>query len=171
MIKSSQIVKLTELKEKFSPKERAKVIFGGSFDPIHAGHISVIRRLKLFFDEVCLAPTAQNPWKAHSPMPLSDRIEMINMALNFEAIQAQVYTAGYTYVDEIVDSFKKPVFWAVGDDIKDSVFKWRSWDSMGLFVVPIPFEIDTSSTRARSGETAYHPAIKGYINSKGFYSD
>ena len=62
-------------------------IFGGSFNPIHNGHISLARQLreKAGLDEVWLMVSPQNPLKASSTL-LDDktRMEMARMAVEGE---------------------------------------------------------------------------------------
>jgi len=166
----SRLIPVSKLIAEFSEEERSTVIFGGSFDPIHAGHLSLTSRLCELFDKVVLAPTQQNPWKPQEPAPLSSRVEMIHMALKAESLEAEVYEEGYIYVDEVVPKFSPPVFWAIGEDLVDTVTAWRSWEEMGLFVVPLPFEIDKSSTAIRSGAASFHPAISGYVKANKLYS-
>ena len=52
-------------------------IFGGSFNPIHKGHISLARQLreKAGLDEVWLMVSPQNPLKASADL-LDDEIRM-----------------------------------------------------------------------------------------------
>ena len=62
-------------------------IFGGSFNPIHNGHISLARQLKekSGLDEVWLMVSPQNPMKQQADL-LSDeiRLQMARMALEHE---------------------------------------------------------------------------------------
>ena len=60
------------------PREhtRSIAIYPGSFDPIHNGHIDVIRRAVNFFDEVIVA-VAYNPHKDAALFTPDERVEMI----------------------------------------------------------------------------------------------
>ena len=62
-------------------------IFGGSFNPIHNGHISLARQLKekVGLDEVWLMVSPQNPMKQQTDL-LSDeaRLQMARLALEHE---------------------------------------------------------------------------------------
>src|SRR5438309_9407187 len=59
-------------------KERTPLIavYPGSFDPIHNGHIDVIRRSVAIFDEVIVAVT-YNPHKDSALFTPDERVEMI----------------------------------------------------------------------------------------------
>ena len=62
-------------------------IFGGSFNPIHNGHISLAKQLKekAGLDEVWLMVSPQNPMKQQADL-LSDevRLQMVRLALEHE---------------------------------------------------------------------------------------
>jgi pantetheine-phosphate adenylyltransferase len=60
------------------PREHTQsiAIYPGSFDPIHNGHIDVIRRAVNFFDEVIVA-VAYNPHKDAALFSPDERVEMI----------------------------------------------------------------------------------------------
>ncbi len=60
-----------------------KAVFGGSFDPIHYGHIAVAREayLQLPVDEVILIPTKLTYHKKHRGLsPDEDRLNMLKIA-------------------------------------------------------------------------------------------
>lgn len=59
-------------------------IFGGTFDPIHNGHIKLAASFleKLHLDEVWFLVTLQNPWKQNSSLSPDDvRFQMVQKAL------------------------------------------------------------------------------------------
>ncbi|MDO8431677.1 MAG: pantetheine-phosphate adenylyltransferase [Candidatus Binatus sp.] len=64
-------------------KERAPLIavYPGSFDPIHNGHIDVIRRSVLVFDEVIVAVT-YNPHKDTALFSADERVEIIREVIH-----------------------------------------------------------------------------------------
>lgn len=52
-------------------------VYPGSFDPVHYGHLEVIRRAVQIFDRVIVA-VAQNVEKIPGAFPLADRLGMLN---------------------------------------------------------------------------------------------
>jgi pantetheine-phosphate adenylyltransferase len=60
-------------------KEHTKsiAIYPGSFDPIHNGHVDIIRRSVTLFDEVIVA-VAYNPHKDSALFSPDERVEMIH---------------------------------------------------------------------------------------------
>ncbi len=56
---------------------RTVAVYPGSFDPIHNGHIDVIRRSVQLFDEVIVAVT-YNPHKDSALFTPDERVEMIH---------------------------------------------------------------------------------------------
>src|SRR5215469_4928286 len=56
-------------------------VYPGTFDPIHNGHIDVIRRSVQLFDEVIVA-VAYNPHKESALFPADERVEMIREVIH-----------------------------------------------------------------------------------------
>ena len=56
--------------------------FMGSFDPIHIGHVNMIREALNWVDKVIVVPSGHNPWKKDiNPAPFELRAEMIKHAI------------------------------------------------------------------------------------------
>jgi pantetheine-phosphate adenylyltransferase len=57
------------------------VLFPGSFDPFHNGHLEVVERASQLFDEVVVA-VLRNPQKAEPLFSVEERTEMVREALS-----------------------------------------------------------------------------------------
>lgn len=55
----------------------------GSFDPIHIGHVNMIRSVlnSNAVDKVVVVPSGHNPWKQNDPAPFELRLQMIREAI------------------------------------------------------------------------------------------
>lgn len=165
-------------------------VFGGSFDPIHEGHVAAIRRLLSRFNEVVLAPTPQNPWKNDKAAPLELRIEMIRAVITSENIPEStrllpcrpptapsvlIERFPYVYSVELVRHLggmtSRKFWWAVGADSSGDVEKWRDWTEHGVPVVIVPVEIDVHSTDVRTGKRRIHPAAAEIARRSKCYQD
>lgn len=58
----------------------SRVLYPGSFDPIHNGHVEIIETASKLFDEVVVA-AVRNPQKAQSLFSLEERREMLEESL------------------------------------------------------------------------------------------
>lgn len=91
----------------------AKVgIFGGSFDPIHYGHINSMTtvREKMSLDKVLVIPTAESPLKVKTQGETPEaRVKMIKEALqefgdSFEVSEMEIQRGGTSYtIDTLVE--------------------------------------------------------------------
>src|ERR1700678_2756197 len=77
-------------KEMTKGKERSPLIavYPGSFDPIHNGHVDVIRRSVAIFDEVIVAVT-YNPHKDAALFSGDERVEIIREVIRDLAPRAR----------------------------------------------------------------------------------
>jgi nicotinate-nucleotide adenylyltransferase len=152
------------------------VVLGGTFDPPHQGHVSVISYLLGHFDQVVIAPTSQNPYKARSATSLEIRIQMIRLVLSYEKLlvtksvrEVGIFVSEFPYLRtwQFVDHWKelagvKPT-WAVGPDVAPQVASWERWEEMKLEIFIVPEIVPVRATDVRSGSISAHPALGDFI--------
>ncbi len=166
------------------------IVFGGTFDPIHQGHIIDIKKLIEISNSVYLAPTHQNPWKMTNPSPLEMRIEMISLTLAAENIsyelindetilseskntQVKIITTPYTYAVDVLKTLGEQdvtnLFWAIGEDLIDSASKWMDWEEFGVPFIVLPLIDGYSATFVREKSIEPHSAIREFIQKNSLY--
>jgi len=112
------------------------LIFGGTFDPIHNGHLIACRAVAegLGIDKVILIPSGKHPYK-HDITPAEDRLEMTRCAVEdedlFEVCDCEFNREGFSYsVDTATwlkhELYKKmeEVYWMIGEDNVSQIPKW-----------------------------------------------
>lgn len=117
-------------------------IFGGSFNPIHNGHInlakSAFKALKL--DKMLIIPTPAPPHKQRANVTFSNRIEMCKIAFsdekNFEVSDIERHLGAKSYTIETVRALKArypkdAVFYLIiGQDMLFSFRKWYRYEAL-----------------------------------------
>jgi nicotinate-nucleotide adenylyltransferase len=120
------------------------VLFGGTFDPIHHGHLLVARAVaeQLEVGKVILIPSAQPPHKAnHAISPAANRLQMASLAVEgdalFEISDCELHRSGPSYTLETVRHFRQmygpevPLYWLIG---ADSIRELPGWYRIGELV-------------------------------------
>ncbi len=112
-------------------------VFGGSFDPVHVGHLSLARacQIQAALDEVWFTPTAIQPLKKHGPQaPDADRVEMLRLAVEGEpgwrVCTLEVDRGGPSYtIDTLRQLYEElpdaELYFLIGADAVRDVPKWR----------------------------------------------
>jgi nicotinate-nucleotide adenylyltransferase len=112
-------------------------ILGGSFDPVHLGHLLVARaaREELGLDKVCFIPAAQSPFKpGTSPAPAPERLRLLRLALaadtSSEIDDLEVRRGGVSYTVDTLRHYavKFPgaeLFYLIGADQTAQLPQWR----------------------------------------------
>jgi nicotinate-nucleotide adenylyltransferase len=124
-------------------------LFGGTFNPIHLGHLSVAREVREGFelDKIWFIPAATPPHKKMKQVAGTlDRLEMIRLAIaenpNFSVSDVELKRSGPSYTIDTVDYFKEilpketRLYLIVGLDAFMDIELWKSYKK--LFRV-IPF--------------------------------
>jgi nicotinate-nucleotide adenylyltransferase len=113
-------------------------ILGGSFDPIHAGHLSVAQQVadRLKLDEVVLVPAGDPPHKHRKKLaPAADRLAMVKLAVRGLARLAvsdlELRRTGPSYSLDTVRALKAELgaeheyFFIVGADTVGELPDWH----------------------------------------------
>lgn len=91
-----------------------RALFGGSFDPIHCGHIAVAQSVLNLetIDEVVFIPNAVSPLKSHNPLATNnERKEMIHNAIQgiegFILDDSELERGGISYTIDTVEAYRE----------------------------------------------------------------
>ena len=158
------------------------VVYGGTFDPFHQGHLSVLSFLRKRFSKIVLAPTSSNPWKDAPEAEFFDRLRMIELVLKAEKFEfsrkktgSLIWLCEYPYVfskdlaTKLIEDFGPNLSWAVGADSAETVKNWKDWDALNIPLVVAPVEIKIHSEAIRAGKESLHPAITSFAAEYNLY--
>jgi nicotinate-nucleotide adenylyltransferase len=128
-------------------------LFGGSFDPIHEGHIITALKLLSYVDKVIFIPTYFNPLKQHKPMfSESERLKLIrkvcDMHPNFDYSDYDVVTKNTStvktlqHMSNVYNDHK--LYWIMGDDAFDNLRRWNNWKELFKYATLLVVERNQS---------------------------
>ena len=158
-------------------------IFGGSFDPVHLGHIEVVKKAleDKDIDKIIIVPNYLNPLKnsfsAAPKLRLKWLKEVFKDFENVEISDFEINQKRPVYSIETINHFK-PKYFIIGSDNLKTLHKWKNIDEILKkveFIVATRGEIDKdlvkkwnikkiinvnipiSSTEIRNGKFKYLP--------------
>lgn len=112
-------------------------LFGGTFDPIHHGHLIVARAVleQLDYERLVLIPSPNPPHKiGHDLSDASHRLEMARLAVEgeprFEVSDCEIRRTGLSYTILTVESIRQvvsldvPLAWIIGADSLPELHSW-----------------------------------------------
>jgi nicotinate-nucleotide adenylyltransferase len=114
-------------------------ILGGTFDPIHYGHLAIAEeaRASMQLDQVLLVPAGHQPLKhgRHAATP-QQRLEMArlacapNPALSVSAIEVERPGPSYTVttLEQLAGQTSAALFFLLGADALADLYRWRAAD-------------------------------------------
>jgi nicotinate-nucleotide adenylyltransferase len=135
-------------------------LFGGSFDPVHLGHLLVAQAAceELALDRLFFIPAAQSPFKPSTPpTPAPLRTRMLRLALagwtHCEIDEQEVQRGGVSFsIDTARDYARRfpggALFYLIGADHVPTLPKWREAEALARLVefVVIPRPGETPAT-------------------------
>jgi nicotinate-nucleotide adenylyltransferase len=151
-------------------------LFGGTFNPIHLGHIQVIQEVKKGFglDKIFIIPSALPPHKEPDGLvEAADRIEMIRLAFSnhpdFAVSDVELKRPGPSYTIDTVRHFKSilsedsELFLIMGLDAFLEIDTWKSYKNLFL---RIPFIVMSRSSSGQGATVFGRKPIEDYLKSR-----
>ena len=112
-------------------------LLGGSFDPVHLGHLLVAQAAleELGLDRLFFIPAAQSPFKPDpKPIPANERLRLLRLALagetSCEIDEQELNRGGVSYTIDTVRDYSRrfpavELFYLIGADNVSQLPKWR----------------------------------------------
>ena len=113
-------------------------VFGGTFDPIHIGHLTLAEEARAFLtlDQVLFIPTGR-PWlkAGHHISEAHHRLAMVRVAVNsnpdFQVSEMEICRPGPTYTVDTVDELRRQldpmatIYLLLGLDSLNDLNRWH----------------------------------------------
>jgi nicotinate-nucleotide adenylyltransferase len=121
-------------------------IYGGTFDPVHHGHLILARQALEEFklDRLVFVPAAESPFKIHNhTAPATDRLAMLQSAIRgedrFEVDPVEIERGGVSYSIDTVKMFRSrdteaELFFLVGEDNAYRLTEWHRFEELKKMV-------------------------------------
>ena len=120
-------------------------IFGGSFDPVHLGHLLLaeLAREQLSLERVVFVPAAQGPHKEIAPRATNARrMEMLRLALGdrneFSIDECELKRGGVSYTIDTIRLLSKKwgeqPYLLIGADNLNELLTWRDIETLSKLV-------------------------------------
>ena len=135
-------------------------IYGGTFDPIHHGHLILAReaRERLELETIIFVPTAVSPFKNEPLATVTDRLEMLETAIESEPgfiiDPIELNRPPPSYTIDTVEAIRgregdAELFYLLGQDNVEDLSAWHRFEDLQKLVRFIVLD--------RTGEQANHP--------------
>jgi len=116
-------------------------ILGGTFNPIHHGHIIILQQLydTKVFDEIWIMPAGQQPFKQESKETKAARLKMCQLVCDklpyVHLSTAEITQEGPSYTFDtlslLTETYKDTLFyWTIGYDNLNSILHWYKSEAL-----------------------------------------
>jgi len=124
-------------------------VFGGSFDPVHFGHLLLAEccREQIGLDRVWFVPTAAQPHKLNGPVAsAAQRLDMLRLAIGghsaFEVSTLELDRGGVSYTVETLEAVRREqpaaeLFLLMGADSLSDFPTWREPARICELAIPV----------------------------------
>lgn len=117
---------------------------GGSFDPIHLGHLNLAISLKeaAGLDHVIICPAWVSPFKEGKKMASPEhRLNMCRLAIEglkgFEVLDYEIKKGGPSYTIDTIKYLNRPLRLLLGDDQLEAFSRWKEADLLKQLAPPL----------------------------------
>ena len=152
-------------------------IYGGSFDPVHLGHLITAESIKkeLNFERLFLLPCCEPVHKNSLHYSSMQRLEMLSLAIkefpSLEIDTREIDRGGSSYMietlAEIVKEFKdSTICLIIGMDSFINFKTWKKWDEFAKLVHLIILPRNTNQHPQKSLDTFDIALDKNHLNNK-----
>lgn len=142
----------------------ATVIFGGTFDPVHYGHLRAASELRAILQvaDFRLLPAGQPPHRDSTHVDGKHRLMMLRLALKAHSDlgvdDREIRRAGPSYMVDTLAELReqldqRPLMLAVGQDAANGLDRWHQWQRL-FDLAHIVVMTRPESERAYQGELA-----------------
>jgi nicotinate-nucleotide adenylyltransferase len=119
-------------------KSPASGIFGGTFDPVHFGHLRAATEVKekLQLEDFRLLPAGNPPLRAKTFATAEHRLAMLRLALSdypdLVVDDREVRRAGLSYMVDTLSEIRaeegdRPLLLIIGQDAANNLDQWHEW--------------------------------------------
>jgi nicotinate-nucleotide adenylyltransferase len=116
-------------------------IFGGTFDPVHYGHLraALEARESLELDDFRLLPAGKPPHRARTMASPGDRLAMLKLAAaghpEFHVDDREIRRAGHSFMVDTLAEIRAeardaPLLLIIGQDAANALDTWHNWRSL-----------------------------------------
>lgn len=144
-------------------------IYGGTFNPVHHGHLILARQALEEFklDRLIFVPAAESPFKIQNhTAPAGDRLAMLRLAIagedRFSVDPLEIERGGISYSIDTVKMFRSrdpeaELFFLVGEDNADRLTEWHRFEELKKLVCFVVL------SRSEDFESSEYPVVQRRI--------
>lgn len=129
-------------------QEKITGFFGGSFDPVHLGHINLALAIleKYNLDEILFCPAFVAPHKKQTPPEASgeDRLSMISLVIadipRFSVTDLEIQRKGVSFTIDTIKTLrgkKENLRLIIAQDSIKDFTKWKEYERLAVLAPPI----------------------------------